>query len=269
MTPLRVLLLAAAAVAVAGAGTGSEVTAPAPAKEFFKHRLTLPVLAEMVKDRAAIGVRSGDELLRWMGGGLDKLGYVNLCGVYLSHAWNAAAAALPDEWQPIPTRSAMSFERVTGSHAPGFYTTKDGEGMNIAPRVYDFHDFMLDAWGPPTATGADAIRSDAGKAGIIVFKNCPKWKKATGHVDIWFNGRCSGRCYFEDCTDVKLWAASGTVPCTAPVSNAAGAASASGVCADQDVCVRGGGGNKWPVLSSDCEVLGSRVKCCMESSSFQ
>ncbi|XP_031561918.1 uncharacterized protein LOC116297769 isoform X2 [Actinia tenebrosa] len=71
-------------------------------------------------------------------------------------------------------------------------------------RVATFRQYLENRKGP-----ADVVsKSKAdflGKKGIIVFQNCPSFKTATGHVDVFDGQDCKGQAYFNECFDIRLF----------------------------------------------------------------
>lgn len=270
---MAALAMVGAAVLVEAAEDGAGAI---NAGQYWKHKLNPQVFRAMLDDMAETSKMSGKTLRRTMGGAVNNDGYKNTCVIRISHAWNAAAKKFPQSWAEIPTYSKSKYKRDQSlarnggaasrtSTEGGIYSVKDKHGRNTALRVMEMHDWMAQVWGPPTHTNKEQIKRDSALGGIIMFLNC-KWgaSTATAHLDLYFNGRCSNKCYFENCSTVKLYAANGAVPCSVRAKSG----TVSGVCRDQELCVLEAEGkpfSNWPVMEKgQCGGMGSRVKCCVK-----
>lgn len=269
------MALAAVVALVLAVLAGAEA-AEVPAKVAFPHPLNAQVFHTMLADMKETSKLSSKTLRRQMGAQVNNDNYKNTCVIRISHAWNVAAKKHPAIWGGIPSRADSQFKRDQtlarnggaadrDSTRGGIYSVKDKEGQRVALRVKEMHDWFAEVWGPPTMTDKEQIKRDAAAGGVILFLNC-NWggSTATGHLDLFFNGRCSNKCYFDSCRTVKLYSAVGEVPC----SVAAATGRVQGTCRDQELCVLSAADktfSNWPVLEKgQCENLGSRVKCCVK-----
>ncbi len=127
-----------------------------------------------------------------IGGNVDANWVTNTCVIRISRCFNAADHAVP--------RSFVGLNTISG-----------GDGKRYAFRVKEFRRYLNAIYGPPQLShtyqggaGGPVPEAFKGAQGVICFV-VDGWTDATGHVDLWHEGQCRHKGYFDRAQSVYLW----------------------------------------------------------------
>jgi len=149
-----------------------------------------------------------DDVKKQIGGYVNRGWITNTCAIRLSRTFNYAGCKA----FRIPKNKSFGGRKLN--------TVGGGDYMRYAYRVSEMRRFLRAKLGSPDVVwknpnkarrqydneGINAPDAFRNERGIILF-DVSIWNDATGHLDLWKQRECAGKCYFPESKEVLLWRA--------------------------------------------------------------